>query len=155
MATAKKGAAKKPAAKKGAAKKPAAKKPAAKKIAAKTVQGRKVTAEVKKKGAKKDDKGCVRVDIGGGRVVDLCVAPKKKAKKAEGEAAAEKKASMPRVMREFTGFRRPKSAFAGPRSLNVRTLDASDTLEMPAVRGSTLFPVRPSKGVRRRRRSRR
>jgi hypothetical protein len=78
--SAKKKSAKKPAAKK-AAKKPAAKK-AAKKVK-KTVNGRAVTAEIKSKGSRKAAKGCSRVDIGGGNVVELCVAPPKRKKASE------------------------------------------------------------------------
>ena len=161
MATAKKGAAKKPAAKKGAAKKgaakkPAAKKPAEKKVAAKTVQGRKVTAEVKRKGSTKADKGCVRLDIGGGQVVDLCVAPKKKAKKEDmSVTSAEQPKSIPYPVFD----RAEKTKPATPYPVFDRAEERRPTTPYPVFGRAeetkpTPYPVfgrAPSKGVRRRR----
>ena len=91
MASAKKAASKKASSKK---------KGSAKGVAKKTVAGRKVTAELKQKGSAKKFKGCVRLDVGGGKVVDLCVSKpaKKKGPKAPAISQEEFDADRERLM---------------------------------------------------------
>lgn len=100
MATAKKGAAKKPAAKKGA-------KPKAN-VAKKRVGGRSVTVEVKSKGSKKALSSCERIDIGGGKVVDLCVMPKKPKEKAKEATPSPTSVLMQRRSRRLAESRKRK-----------------------------------------------
>lgn len=96
MATAKKAASKKASSKKGSSKK----KGSVKGVAKKTVAGRKVTAELKQKGSAKRFKGCVRLDVGGGKVVDLCVSKttKKKGPKIPAISQEEFDADRERLM---------------------------------------------------------
>lgn len=65
--------------------KKSAKKAAAKsKSIQKVVKGSVVTVSVKKKTTRKDAKSCTRIDVGGGRVAEVCVHPKAKAKPKTG-----------------------------------------------------------------------